>query len=320
VIARPDLSVVVEWENAGRIGVARARLMLAQLHRQLLNLPRQLAANAEILFVFEAEQVDEATLRTAIAAQGDWPAEIRTFPSDTAGYYEQKNIGAERARGDIIVFLDSDVVPEPGWLEALLAPFHTKGAQIVAGATSVERKSLYSTAMAIGWIFPLPPEERDVGPAHLFYANNVAFRREMIAAMRFPEAQQYRVQVGVVQRRLAASTYRILSNPAAAVLHPPPAGPAAFLTRALWCGYDAATELPREGRSILLRAPWAFASQVRAALRRVRRERRRAGFGLTGAAAACGIIAGYQFIRGAGYTAGLVAPAATFRFLKRIAP
>jgi glycosyltransferase involved in cell wall biosynthesis len=316
----PDLSIVIEWENAGRIGWVRARAMLAQLRRQLLALPPGSVGKAEILLVYEAGRIDEGLLRAAVEEHRRWPAAIRYLGSDCAGYYEQKNYGAERTSGDIIVFLDSDVVPQPGWLEALLAPFASCNAEIVAGATSVERTGLYSTAMALGWIFPLPPEDRAVGPTRLFYANNVAFRREMIAAMRFPRARQYRVQVGVVQRRLAAGRYRLVASPDAAALHPPPQGLAAFFTRALWCGYDAASELPWRGMSLVWRAPRVFASQARAALGRVRRERRRAGLGWAGAAAASGVIAAYQAVRLFGYLGGLIASRPTWRCLNRIAP
>jgi hypothetical protein len=316
----PDLSIVVEWENAGRIGCDRAKAMLTQLHVQLLALPAGVIGKAEILLVFDHGRIDEALLRVAVEGHQRWPAALRYLGSACGGYYEQKNYGAERASGDIIVFVDSDVVPEPGWLEALLEPFASCHADIVAGATSVEARGLYSTAMALGWIFPLPPEDRKIRPARLFYANNVAFRRELIAAMRFPHARQYRVQVGVVQRRLAASAHRFVGSPAAVVLHPPPQGLAAFVTRALWCGYDAATELPRGGISLVWRAPRIFASQALAALGRVLRERRRAGLGPAGTAAACGIIGAYQAVRLVGFLGALLASRATWRCLSRVAP
>ena len=318
--AAPHLSIVIEWENAGRIGHDRALAMLAQLHHQLLTLPGGLIGPAEILLVFESSLVDQAQLQAAVDAHGAWPAVIRTIGSEVGGSFEQKTLGAERASGDIIIFLDSDVVPEPGWLEALLTPFASCDAQIVAGATSVERSGLYSTAMALGWIFPMPPEDRSIGQARIFYANNVAFRREMMAVMRFPRADQYRVQVGVVQRRLAESVYRYLSSPTAAVLHPPPRGLGGFVTRALWCGYDSATAVPRGGAGLAWRAPRAFAGQALAALARVARERRRAGLGLAGAAAAAGVIGAYQAIRLVGFVSGLVATRATWRCLNRIAP
>lgn len=44
-----------------------------------------------------------------------------------------RNIGAARAHGDVLVFVDADCVPEPDWLEAHLAA-HRGGATVVGGA------------------------------------------------------------------------------------------------------------------------------------------------------------------------------------------
>jgi hypothetical protein len=316
----PSLSIIVEWENAGRIGCERARRMIAQLHRQLSNLPAGLVGDIEVLLVYESGHVDGDEIRAAIEAHDRWPAQVRYLPSQVSGYYEQKNYGCEHAAGEIIIFVDSDVVPEPGWLEGLLSPFITHEAKIVAGATSVERDGFYSTAMALGWIFPLPPVDRGVESAPLFYANNVAFRREMIEEMRFPPAEQYRVQVGAVHRSLAQRGHQILMNGAAAVLHPPPRGLDGFVTRALWCGYDASTALPRRAGSILAKAPLMYGTQVFTALRSVARDRRRVGLGPLGTAGALLVIGAYQGIRLFGFIGGLLAPRATWRQLKRIAP
>lgn len=44
-----------------------------------------------------------------------------------------RNLGAAAAKGDPIVFLDADCIPEPGWLARLLAA-HEEGAAVVGGA------------------------------------------------------------------------------------------------------------------------------------------------------------------------------------------
>lgn len=46
---------------------------------------------------------------------------------------EQRNAALRRARGDVVVFLDASCVPDPGWLERLLAPILEQGEAIVAG-------------------------------------------------------------------------------------------------------------------------------------------------------------------------------------------
>ena len=48
---------------------------------------------------------------------------------------EQRNAGVRAARGDIIVYTDASCVPEPNWLQLLLAPILGGQESIVAGST-----------------------------------------------------------------------------------------------------------------------------------------------------------------------------------------
>ena len=47
--------------------------------------------------------------------------------------YCARNQGVLQARGDIIVFVDADCIPEKDWLEILVRPFHDDSIGIVAG-------------------------------------------------------------------------------------------------------------------------------------------------------------------------------------------
>lgn len=49
--------------------------------------------------------------------------EIRTLQEEKRGSYAARNRGVLEARGDIIVFTDSDCFPVPGWLSAIKAHF-----------------------------------------------------------------------------------------------------------------------------------------------------------------------------------------------------
>jgi GT2 family glycosyltransferase len=64
------------------------------------------------------------------SSQFGWTA-VEPQASLSAG--AARNLGAEMARGETIVFLDADCRPEPHWLERLLAA-HDAGHQIVGGA------------------------------------------------------------------------------------------------------------------------------------------------------------------------------------------
>jgi len=75
-------------------------------------------------------------------ATADWMTAIgglryhRRFAN--GGFIAACNDGASLARGDILVFLNNDTLPQPGWLDALLDTFHT-----VPGAGLVGAQLLY---------------------------------------------------------------------------------------------------------------------------------------------------------------------------------
>lgn len=61
----------------------------------------------------------------------------RVVPNDREpGLSGARNAGLEAARGDVVVFLDDDAVPEPGWLAALAAPFRDPSIKAVGGAAA----------------------------------------------------------------------------------------------------------------------------------------------------------------------------------------
>src|SRR6185437_10361673 len=101
-------------------------------------------------------------------------------------YYEKKNFGFAMACGEIVVFVDSDLAPEPDWLEAITRPFADPSRSVVIGLTHFECGSLYERAMALFWIFEARCGESLVRPTHRLVSNNVAFRRALFAALPFP--------------------------------------------------------------------------------------------------------------------------------------
>jgi glycosyltransferase involved in cell wall biosynthesis len=49
-------------------------------------------------------------------------------------YPEQRNMGIENAKGEIIVFLDADCIPDDAWLDEITKPIIEQGELIVAGS------------------------------------------------------------------------------------------------------------------------------------------------------------------------------------------
>ncbi|HZP42488.1 MAG TPA: glycosyltransferase family A protein [Candidatus Binatia bacterium] len=86
----------------------------------LASLARQTRRPHEVIVV-DASDGDASAVRVRTwAARSEIPVDcLRTAP----GLTRQRNLGAARARGDVVTFLDDDVVLDPGYLEAIAALF-----------------------------------------------------------------------------------------------------------------------------------------------------------------------------------------------------
>lgn len=92
-------------------------------------------------------------------------------------YDGQKNAAARAARGEFLVFLDGDCVPQSDdWLKKILSPFVQPHVHAVGGLTIYEGEDVTSQAMTVmdfGFLF----EPNALGHLGCYASNNVAFRR-----------------------------------------------------------------------------------------------------------------------------------------------
>lgn len=82
-----------------------------------------------------------------------------------------RNLGIANARGGIIAFTDSDTIPAPGWLEALIAPF--SDIDVIAVEGPVRPPAAPES--------PLDEAPRNEGSARL--TANIAYRRSALLAV-----------------------------------------------------------------------------------------------------------------------------------------
>ena len=184
----PTFSIIIEWENVRFIDLNRTREMLRVLRTELKTIQPPLRP-PEVLFLYTVQNVPEALVRQVLADDfkpEDVPAITRVIPTDNLRYYEQKNFGAAHSSGEIKILLDSDVLPEAGWLSAMLKSFEDPRVHVVAGQTYMAYDSFYTRAFALFWCWPLRDTTPGLTPSKIFHANNVAYRSEIYDAYPFP--------------------------------------------------------------------------------------------------------------------------------------
>ncbi len=197
-------------------------------------------------FVITHRGVDAAG-RARCEAIAGVPIRWLELPDDV-GYYEAKNRGFDVARGDVVVFADADCWPDPDWLEALLSPFADRSVRAVAGRTTYRRDLLGTAASTIDFMyFPSPH-----GPGYTrnFYANNVAFRRDVFDTRRFGEHEMYRGHCAVLGIDLHNAKIPIVFAPAARTIHRFPDSLRELVKLRLMRGRDTYELTPVLGRSL----------------------------------------------------------------------
>jgi hypothetical protein len=308
----PTITVVIEWENARLSEAERARRMLRRLRAQLADLAPAMPVPPVVIFLYDPGAIEDGLiehLTAEAAADGPWPAELRFVPSPGRAYYEQKNFGAGFASSEIVVFLDSDVVPEDGWLAALLEALRDPEVGVVCGNTYIELDSLYEKAFAAFWFFPLRDPRDDLAPSPHFFANNVAFRRELIARHPFPDLASFRGQCKALTRILEAEGIGIRIQRRARVSHPPPNGLRHFVVRAICEGYDEIVHgRQRNAAGRLAAVGYRFVRDTTRAAGRLVQHRRAVGLGPPGVVAALGIAGAYYTLKTLGGLVTVIAP------------
>ena len=249
------VSILTEWANTRLNGVPRARMMLEALVRQWAELgerayPASLPPEAapfldgldrRIQLVIGSGDPGVAELEDEIRARLPPSFDLTIAIAPDLEYYPLKNAAAEVATGDILIFVDSDVIPDPGWMAHMLGSFARPDIDVVCGQTYVLPVDTYSRAFAVGWTYlPRRNEGRIFKPTK-FYANTMAFRAEVFRKVGgFPTlgSKKTRGAASILGKNLGALGVAVWENQNAAVDHPPPSSFSHLAVRAIAHGRD----------------------------------------------------------------------------------
>jgi hypothetical protein len=281
-------SVIIEWENMQFSENDRCRAMLQELASQIQRFSdrhAELSSPFEVLIQFDDDRVSRDAIEAFIRPffpKDFSAARVQCVASSGHSYYSQKNQGAKRSQGEFIVFLDSDVIPDTGWLNQLLSTFDDPEVFVACGNCYVAPEGIVSKAFALGWFFSLRSSMPTIRKQSRFFANNVAFRRDVALEYPFqPIDGASRGACRLLARQLEANGIPIHLNTAAQVSHPAPNGLAHTMARAISQGRDNLLLARRRGRgSVPSSLARVFRHQIRSWLR-IMRHRRDVGMRLT---------------------------------------
>jgi hypothetical protein len=287
------LSIVVEWANARLNGDHRAVRLLERLGRQWEEIQRRdyppllsrdaraflerLHARPQLLLVSSTAlgPALEARLRGRLPASFD----VVVHLAPGLEYYPLKSFGGSLAVGDLLLFVDCDVLPDEGWLAHLLGSFARPDIAVVCAQTYISPRDLWSRAFAIGWNYDLRDASGGLRTPDKFYANTIAFRAPVFRATGFRAVgRRSRGAATMLKEDLARLGMAVWENRAAGVDHPPPSGLGHLMLRALAEGRDHYMK-HGEARSAraLRRSLGVAAARLARVFRRVRRHRRAVG-------------------------------------------
>ena len=275
--AAPQVSLVIEWDNASTAGLERVEHALANIAKQVGTTARSI----EALVAFDPEEATRQAVEATVERSGLPNAVaggVRYVERPGTRYYELKNESVKETRGEIVLLADSDTLVEPGWLDAILDPFADPAVSVVAGCVFTEvEDTVFSKAIALTWNFPLRPADGPLREASHFHANNVAFRRRLLLEYPFPKDRRLRGQCATLARTLMADGHTIHETPSARSVHPSPHGYGYLAQRAMVQGHDRYLTARVEShvrKPPVSRAFRVLASDVRRSARRIAQLRR----------------------------------------------
>lgn len=310
------MSVITELDNLLFSELSRCHAMFNELKaqiNQLLNGPAKSSLHVrgpiEVIILYDDDSFDSSVVKNLVSEiKKDHNIDLVLIHSKEK-YYQLKNLGARRSKGDIIVFLDGDIIPEENWLVKLLDTFQESKVSVATGQSYVDPYSLYAKAFALGWIFPLRSKENGVKVCQFFYANNLAFRKETFLDFSFPVIEgTSRGSCVELSKILLNNGIDIYRNNAARASHPPPNGLYHFVNRAMAQGRDAVFMNRYSNSPVIL---WTFRSFLGTCSRllSILRNRKKVDLPITNVPVAFGIMAGYYFLYHVSQMLTLIAPA-----------
>ena len=134
-------------------------------------------------------------------------AAVLSLPGGTK--FEQKNLGAKAATGEILAFVDGDCAPPPEWVATIVDALDAAPAD-VAGVQGITQLTDGWLAAEVSALFYGARRRRDSAWADRLVTDNCAFRRDVFRRFAFEHPQFSTVVDTLLLRRLERAGYRMI--------------------------------------------------------------------------------------------------------------
>ncbi len=200
-----SVSVIIPAYNAAK---TLSSCLDALLHQTIL--PN------EIIVVDDGSKDETKTI-------GESYSLVNVISQENKGPANARNNGARAAHGSIIIFLDSDCVPEKNWLEEMLRPFTDENVVGVQGAYMTNQTSLVARFDQLDIEYRYERMKR-ANKLDWIGSYSAAYRRKLFLSEKgfdetFPKASGEDAEFSY---RLAEKGFRLVFAPSAIVYHTHP--------------------------------------------------------------------------------------------------
>lgn len=215
------------WAALCKVGMAALSILLLtkdggrDLERLLLALRRQRDVSS-----FELIAIDSGSTDGTVPLLRRCGVTLRQIPAEAFHHARTRNLAAEIATGDILIFLSQDAIPASDlWLSKLVSNFRDPqvgavyGRQMPNAGSCTERRDTLETVYGAKKIVKDPAHRNGLGYRFYHFSDaNAAIRRSVWEATRFPEDLKVFEDLGIAKLILDRG-WKIVYEPEAAVIH-----------------------------------------------------------------------------------------------------
>lgn len=161
---------------------------------------------------------------------------VRVLTQANRGAAAARNLGAENARGDIVLFIDGDCEPESNWIQTMTAPLNDPGIVGACGMKRTHQRGIIPRFIQLEFDYRYD-RERALRYIDFIDSGTAAYRREIFLKCGGFDTTLSDAEDTDLSYRLSEQGYRMAFADGAIVYHAHPKSPIEYFRRKFVYGY-----------------------------------------------------------------------------------